>query len=370
MDELMNDLSEALRNKVAESLALATSSGKINEACTCDWIIRPLLHEAGYKLNEILPQAVDQNKQYPDYKILPETEHSWFLEAKAWSEKLTDSHVNQGLIYAFTNNRRWVVLTNGHEWRLYDNHIQGELHTKLVTSVVLEDTEEAISFFQAIGPESIKGDGISKYSNQARLRRILEVDLKNPESELIKSIQKAVKKSYGLTDVSCLDLCKILNGREIQTLVTVSPIITSVPVSDVKVKPASSRNYSLTQLRPGGFKTTTGKKPVEVVTPDGISYVVHTWVDFAIRVITYLIERDQLPQLPYAAGSTNNFYFLNTKPEHPGLTAESKFVPVSVNGVSVYVDIHRSARNFCRQIYQLCLDTGIDPGKVFLRFAE
>jgi predicted type IV restriction endonuclease len=115
----------ALTDAISEALALGKSD--LNEACTCQWIIMPLLQAAGYSLYDIQPQQTDPAGKIPDYTILPDSEHTWFLEAKAWGVALNDQHAQQALIYAYTNNRRWVVLTNGREWRLYDNSIPGEL---------------------------------------------------------------------------------------------------------------------------------------------------------------------------------------------------------------------------------------------------
>src|SRR5690348_16922462 len=96
-----------------------------NEANTCHWIVSPLLRQCGYDYHEIDVQAHDAAGKFPDYAILPNTSHTWFLEAKAWSESLADTHVIQALNYAHTKGRRWVVLSNGREWRLYDDHIIG-----------------------------------------------------------------------------------------------------------------------------------------------------------------------------------------------------------------------------------------------------
>ena len=165
----MTDRTTALSDAVSEALAVAKTTSELNEASTCDWIIRPLLHAAGYKRYEILPQGIDATKQKPDYTILPNSEHTWFLEAKAWNNELSDVHVKQSLVYAFTNNRRWAVLTNGQQWRLYDNRIEGELAAKLICEVALADVETAVRFLEAIGPDSMTGGGIEAFAQNARL---------------------------------------------------------------------------------------------------------------------------------------------------------------------------------------------------------
>ena len=93
-----------------------------NEANTCDWVIRPLLLQCGYHYHDIHAQGHDAAGGIPDYTILPNTPQTWFLEAKKWQETLSDTHVNQAANYVNTTAKRWFVVSNGREWRLYDNH--------------------------------------------------------------------------------------------------------------------------------------------------------------------------------------------------------------------------------------------------------
>ena len=93
-----------------------------NEARTCELVILPLLHAARYDRRDILSHVSDGGRGFPDYTILPKDEqHKFYLEAKAWLVMLEDEHARQSLNYANGNGKRWVVLTNGQEWRLYDN---------------------------------------------------------------------------------------------------------------------------------------------------------------------------------------------------------------------------------------------------------
>src|SRR5438128_1992900 len=73
-----------------------------NEPNTCGWVIRPLLYQCGYDYHDIDEQAHDGAGNIPDFTLLPDTEHMWFLEAKAWQAKLTDAHVIQAMNYAHT----------------------------------------------------------------------------------------------------------------------------------------------------------------------------------------------------------------------------------------------------------------------------
>src|SRR5579872_4683798 len=114
----------SLADAIAEALANSTPPPP-NESNTCDWIIYPLLLACGYARRDIVSRVADNDRKFPDYTILPDSPHAWFLEAKAWNEVLEDQHAHQSLNYANQNGKRWVVLTNGDCWRLYDNQIQG-----------------------------------------------------------------------------------------------------------------------------------------------------------------------------------------------------------------------------------------------------
>src|SRR5688572_29727905 len=79
-------VSESLRQALSEAQRyLGELPSPPNEANTCDWVVRPLLLALGYLNHEIHAQAGDVANKFPDYTILPNTEHTWYLEAKAWS---------------------------------------------------------------------------------------------------------------------------------------------------------------------------------------------------------------------------------------------------------------------------------------------
>ena len=143
-----------------------------NESSTCEWIIVPLLLAAGYMRRDILPRASDNNRQFPDYTLLPQDpEHTWFLEAKAWSVLLEDRHAHQSLNYANQNGKRWVILSNGREWRLYDNDIRGLPSDKLVVEAHLEDSENLSSLLLAIGKDAILSGSLEDFADRQRQER-------------------------------------------------------------------------------------------------------------------------------------------------------------------------------------------------------
>lgn len=144
-----------------------------NEASTCDWVILPLLRSTGYAPRDILSRSADHAGKFPDYTVLPQDEeHSFFLEAKAWNIDLEDSHAVQALNYANQNGKKWVVLTNGREWRLYNNDIRGLPEEKLVAEAVLGAEGGGLArFLAAIGRESVSNGMLAPFAEKEASRR-------------------------------------------------------------------------------------------------------------------------------------------------------------------------------------------------------
>ena len=184
-----------------------------NEASTCEWVILPLLHAAGYDRRDILSHVSDGGRGFPDYTILPKDEqHKFYLEAKAWLVMLEDGHARQSLNYANGDGKRWVVLTNGQEWRLYDNDRRGLPEEKLVAKVQLKDSDEAEKFLQAIGKQSVCTGKLEVYAKTAleakrqrqeaqALAEECNVQLSKPESALVKAMHLVLAQCEGLREL-------------------------------------------------------------------------------------------------------------------------------------------------------------------------
>ena len=194
------DLLDALNLAVAY-----TDSPPPNEAATCLWVVYPLLQAMGYVPSEIHPQGSDSNGQYPDYTILPSKPECWYVEAKAWNVRLADTHAQQALNYANTGGKRWVVLTNGHIWRLYDNHIHGVAADKFVAEISLRDGNEAVQLFEALRKPSYLSGELDTYARRARLSRTLG-QLKDENSSALKALWAAFRKEPGLSTLTRSEL--------------------------------------------------------------------------------------------------------------------------------------------------------------------
>ena len=236
-----------------------------NESVTRKWTIDPLLDASGYLPREIVPELKDQNNKYPDYSILPNTPYTWYIEAKAWHVALQDEQVIQALNYANHNGKRWVVLSNGQCWRLYDNSIQGVAAEKLVSEVALDDTVGMVALLTAIGKDSMHTNQVAEYAKQkvalrrsrhrsGQIKDYLTHQLINPGSPVTAAIAETVGRSLGLDEVTpqeIVDFFRHRTEREAQ-------VISTPPTSGLTGPSPSEKRERLIEIGRELVKNTAG----------------------------------------------------------------------------------------------------------------
>lgn len=213
-----------IREAVTEAIEYFESPPP-NESNTCEWVILPLLWSAGYARRDIHSRIQDHNKQFPDYTLLAnDAEYRWFVEVKAWNVELAHEHAIQALDYANHNGVRWVGLTNGRVWRLYDNSVQGLVGQKHVIEVSLNDRRQLEDFLAAIGKESVISGGLERLAarqhelrkqqaeeerrarqaaeRRERLAILLPLQLTDENSDLIDWMCEVLRTEEGLQDLS------------------------------------------------------------------------------------------------------------------------------------------------------------------------
>lgn len=216
---------ERLEDELSHAMRFGTEiSAPGNESNTCEWVILPLLWALGYQRYEIASRSSDAAGKYPDYTILPGTEFTWYLEAKAWNENLSSLHVDQSLNYAHSNGRRWVVLTNGREWQLYDDAIPGISAQRLVVTAMLSDAEALRAFLVAISKESIRSGKIVAYANSQRMHRALGDQLGRPDSELVRAIVSTLRTKLGVPSATASDLVSYFSNQTRESPVSTAPL--------------------------------------------------------------------------------------------------------------------------------------------------
>ena len=292
--------------KVVADVIAISDPAPTNETETCERIIYPLIKGAGYSPLEIKSQDRDAAKQKPDYTILPNTpDHTWFLEAKSWGVSLDDNHVVQAINYANTQGKRWVILSNGREWRLYDNKLFGTADKKHVCTVDLMD-ETFASFLEAMSKPSITQGKLEGYVSNERLYACLNQQLTKVDSEIIRAIGRVMSKLPGLNSVSLKDIVDYFKSNASSPKPD-APTPPNIPeqVDVVPVEPepngaqAAPRSLSLAELESALI---TGRKVALLRLPNGAEIPVRRWKDILIEVTIYSFTNGAVPQLPLYFG--------------------------------------------------------------------
>lgn len=343
---------------IAEALANANPPPP-NESTTCDWVIVPLLRAAGYATREVVSRLADNNGQFPDYCILPDSPHIWFLEAKDWKSALDDRHAQQALNYANNGGHRWVVLTNGRQWRLYDNYVHGPAAKKHVVDVELADLPAAEGLLTALGKTGVTTGALEAYARTSRLKSALAEQLKDENSDVLRAIWNVVRKQPGLSDLTRKELAAYLQqpatpGAPPQPQPAVKPPKVDHPPRNEEA--AESVDVGLDELA-GNPKYMTNRRPLEVVFPDGARLQVDSWTAVVVGILKWFGERDRLPPLPYKGRSTGSRWLLNTTADHPDRPMK-RSIRLTFGGRDVYLDANRSPLDFSYRLRDLCEDAG------------
>lgn len=189
----------SLKEEIAHALS-CFDDPPVSEADTCQSVIVPLMWAAGYDRRDIRAQVRDNAGQYPDYTVLPDSPHTWFLEAKAWGVDLRVEHAIQALNYANSRGRWWVVLTNARVWRLYDNRIQGLPEERLVIEARLGDPSLE-GFMMAIGKQSVVTGALEKHALRTRMSTVLLQQLVDPDSRVTRALRTVLRSECGLPGI-------------------------------------------------------------------------------------------------------------------------------------------------------------------------
>jgi len=359
----------SLKDELTRVREYLLDSGKRpnNEANTCHWVITPLLLQCGYDFHEIDVQTHDTAGKFPDYAVMPGTTFAWFLEAKAWQENLADTHVIQAMNYAHTQGRRWVVLSNGREWRLYDDHIIGvQPANRMVASARLDCAGELESLLTALNKASIHSGDIGVFATRQRLAPVLSQQLRTPGSEVIKAITSTLKNKLALPSVTMNDVASYFEGYDAtgysnNAAVPPLPVPPKVHQSSSEAPRLTPGSQSLGQLQELGIAI-QGRKPKTISFPDKTEKPVTSWRDVAVETTGWLFANYPMANLPFRGRKGGKLYFINTSKFHSSGT-EMRYKAFQNSGQTLYMDVNRSASDFISCLNVLCKEVGAPPSE-------
>ncbi len=337
-----------------------------NEANTCNRVIRPLLQKCGYEHDDIDEQGHDAAGGIPDYMLLPDTSQTWFLEAKAWQIALNDSHATQAVNYANTQGKRWVALSNGREWQLYDNHlVQFPPAGRRVATAKLDCDGQVETLLNALSKDSVTAGRLEAFVRDSRLRAFLTRQMQERDSAVLKAIAKIAAQELALSAPPINEIWSFFQDRAAS--VPVPPVLApsdSIPVLPAVAPPSASpeiRSDSLTlrELKQNNTDI-NGGTPDILIFPDGTKNPVFTWREVAMGVVEWLFVRGKTPNFPYSEQKHGKRFFINTTP-HFGVTDRHEHKSIEVQGQTYYIHVNRSRTDFMRCLIALCEEVGESP---------
>jgi len=224
----------------------------LNEAQTRQVIILRILAELGFNIWQpfeiIAEESTSSNNYRPDFVIKLQRD-CFVIEAKALGRSLSDSDVEQAINYVNSKGLRWAILTNGKEWKFFDNDLRGAASQRLAFDFSLQkiETESAVKYFeQLLSPKiwrqehaaELVADAIrliqlqkkldelipSIYSSTpAGLQKAIQNELTTEEQRFASQYFEPIAEAFSI-DITAISESKVIN----------SPLISSQPVeSDI-----------------------------------------------------------------------------------------------------------------------------------------
>ncbi|WP_319586204.1 hypothetical protein [uncultured Desulfobulbus sp.] len=363
---MTEDLKCALSKEIEEARGFFDNPPP-NEAATCDWVILPILHAIGYNKTDIIPQMGNAGNQFPDYTLLSNTAYTWYLEAKDWKINLDNipAAAVQALNYANTQGHRWVVLSNGREWILFDNHIHGVLINERISARSDINSPDFIEFISALSKTSIQSDGLDLYARKWRLHNVLRKLLVTKDSSLIKNMQKVIKSETGLSNVQAVEIVQFF-AAVFDISIETPPVGLSILQGGEAVNgdPKSSI-YSLTELSDMGKKV-WGHSVDKLYLPDGNQLDAKSWCDASVKIAEYIGNMNKLPTIPFKGLTNGKMWFINSSPFDDN-GEKIRYRTLQIGNKELYLEINRSSDNFIKCLCSLCDASGIAKTGVKIR---
>ena len=378
-DTMDIELDRVITQIIADISRVKENSGNgLNEAMTETIVIDKLLPVLGYEVWDFQKQSFTSSiGNIPDYTMLPGQKQQWYLEVKRWQLPLKEIEASQTVNYAFNQGKRWAILTNGDEWRVYDAFCNAPLEDKC--TIFAKHLSEAKLLLKLLAKNAMLNGEIEKIHHREHVLQAVRVEIGNENSSIIKLLRLNVAKSLS-TDVTkqdVLDALKELMDCKNEAIIPVVVIkpdsiilpITKTPYID-PVSPANAEKYSLKDLaeknpEPAGYETVS-------VSFDGTSSIpIKYWKHLATTVIEWFCSKYGLPDMPYRYGSSGERFFMNTTAHHSdGADFRSPAGEVEIHGQKIYLELNYSAFNLCLRLEKIITDMGGDSSKIIVEMVK
>jgi hypothetical protein len=242
------------------------------------------------------------------------------------------------------------VLTNGRDWRLYDDHIQNVSNTdRLVAEASTENEEELLDLLEALQKTSVETGSIERSVVATQLRSVLETQLTNKDSAVVKAVTRVVQQLPGMQALRPTDIAAYFAQRALAPIKQVRVLepeiresldaaITKRPEVDTKIRRvALSDSHRFT-------------KPVDISFGPSDRVEVSTWKAVAREILQRAADAGKLPVLPFHLGRSKGSF----------LAADPDTMRAAHQLSNLWFESHFSADDLMRNTVLACEAGGFD----------
>lgn len=152
----------------------SAKSRDVNESDTSMIVTDMLAEVFGFdKYNEITREYAIRGT-YCDLATKIEGKLQTLIEVKAIGVDLRENHIKQAVDYAANQGVEWVVLTNGHIWKVFSVSFSKPISADLVLELDMlsleHNDEDAQEDLFLLSKEGVQRSGLDAYNDQLRVR--------------------------------------------------------------------------------------------------------------------------------------------------------------------------------------------------------
>jgi len=192
---MTKELKKGLK-KYTDIFCEAQEKGK-KEADLVMYLVQFFQEVLGYDIFKEISKEYQIKGKYCDIALKIKGQTEILVEAKQPGLRLTDKHIEQAEIYAMKSGTKWVLLTNGIDWRLFHLSFdeEGGIESSLVFKTDLlkkfqENPNDVIEKFMLLQRRSfIKGE-LEKYWK----KKIMLIPISLSKALFTEDVLKAIRK--------------------------------------------------------------------------------------------------------------------------------------------------------------------------------
>jgi predicted type IV restriction endonuclease len=279
------ELRKQLR-KYSKIFREAQEKGK-KEADVVMYLVQFFKDVLGFDIFKEISKEYQIKGKYCDVAIKLEGQVEILVEAKQPGVRLADRHIEQAEVYAMKSGTRWVILTNGCDWKLfhlsYDE--EGGIDSTLVFKTDLlksfkEKPHDVIDKFKVLHKRNYKRGELDKYWQKKTMLIPLSLAKALFTEDVLKAIGREVNRGKDVK-VGIEDISKALKNMFDKEVLA--------DMADIKIKKRRKRK----QLDKKGNVEPhyTGKTPYRIKVL-GFSCDVKNWRDVLINVAETILKQN------------------------------------------------------------------------------